>query len=140
MKQLLTLLLLAALALGANAAHAQKFVYTPINPAFGGNTFNYAWLQASATAQNRIQDPVNNATTTTTDPLAQFSANLNQQVLSQLTSRLITSQFGQGAIKPGTYTVGAYQVQVGQSAGGVVITVTDTGTGNQTTITIPNGL
>lgn len=76
----------------------------------------------------------------TTDPLAQFSANLKQQVLSQLTSRLITSQFGQGAIKPGTYNVGAYQVQVSQSTGGVVITVTDTGTGNQTTITIPNGL
>lgn len=139
MKQLSTLLLLLALAAGAPAARAQKLVYTPINPAFGGNTFNYAWLQASATAQNRIQDPVSTSATTT-DPLAQFSANLNQQVLSQLTSRLITSQFGQGAIKPGTYSVGAYQVQVSQSTGGVVITVTDTGTGNQTTITIPNGL
>jgi curli production assembly/transport component CsgF len=140
MKQLSTLLLLLAFAIGTHTARAQKLVYTPINPAFGGNTFNYAWLQASATAQNRIQDPVSNAGATTTDPLAQFSANLNQQVLSQLTNRLITSQFGQGAIKPGTYNVGAYQVQVGQSTGGVVITVTDTGTGNQTTITIPNGL
>lgn len=140
MKQLSTLLLLLALASGAHVARAQKLIYTPINPAFGGNTFNYAWLQASATAQNRIQDPVTSSGTTTTDPLAQFSANLNQQVLSQLTNRLITSQFGQGAIRPGTYNVGAYQVQVGQSAGGVVITVTDTGTGNQTTITIPNGL
>lgn len=138
MKQLFTLALLVVLAAGAQSAHAQKFVYEPVNPAFGGNTFNYAWLQASATAQNRIQDPV--STTAAADPLAQFSANLNQQVLSQLTSRLVTSQFGQGAIKPGTYTVGAYQVQVSQSTGGVVITVTDSGTGNQTTITIPNGL
>ncbi|MGI4741977.1 MAG: curli production assembly/transport component CsgF [Janthinobacterium lividum] len=140
MKQLFTLALLAALATGVQPARAQKFVYEPINPAFGGNTFNYAWLQASATAQNRIQDPVSTSATPATDPLAQFSANLNQQVLSQLTSRLITSQFGQGAIKPGTYTVGAYQVQVAQSTGGVVITVTDSGTGNQTTITIPNRL
>lgn len=139
MKQLFTFALLAALAAGARPASAQKFVYEPINPAFGGNTFNYGWLQASATAQNRIQEPAN-AAAATTDPLAQFSANLNQQVLSQLTSRLITSQFGQGAIKPGTYNVGAYQVQVSQSTGGVVITVTDSGTGNQTTITIPNGL
>jgi curli production assembly/transport component CsgF len=138
MKQLFTLTLLAALASSAQPARAQKFVYEPINPAFGGNTFNYAWLQASATAQDRTQAPV--STAPTADPLAQFSANLNQQVLSQLTSRLITSQFGQGAIKPGTYNVGAYQVQVGQSTGGVVITVTDSGTGNQTTITIPNGL
>ncbi len=140
MKHFFTLVLLVALAAGALPAHAQKFVYEPINPAFGGNTFNYAWLQASATAQNRIQDPVSTSANPTTDPLAQFSANLNQQVLSQLTSRLITSQFGQGAIKPGTYTVGAYQVQVSQSTGGVVITVTDSSTGNQTTITIPNGL
>ncbi len=138
MKPILTLLLLTALAVGTHAAHAQKFVYEPVNPAFGGNTFNYSWLQASATAQNRIQDPV--SPTTAVDPLAQFSTNLNQQVLSQLTSRLITSQFGQGAIKPGSYTVGAYQVQVAQGTSGVVVTVTDTGTGNQTTITIPNGL
>ncbi|NML65738.1 hypothetical protein HHL22_11025 [Hymenobacter sp. RP-2-7] len=138
MKQLSTLLLLLALAIETHAAHAQRFVYTPINPAFGGNTFNYSWLQSSATAQNRIADPV--STSATTDPLAQFSANLNQQVLNQLTSRLITSQFGQGAVKPGTYTVGAYQVQVSQATSGVVITVTDSSTGNQTTITIPNGL
>ena len=139
MKTSFTFLLLAVLALSAHTASAQKFVYEPINPAFGGNTFNYSWLQASATAQNRIQDPISSSATAV-DPLAQFSANLNQQVLSQLTSRLITSQFGQGAIKPGTYTVGAYQVQVTQGTSGVVVTVTDTGTGNQTTITIPNGL
>ncbi|MGI4884014.1 MAG: curli assembly protein CsgF [Janthinobacterium lividum] len=106
MKTLCTLVLLAALGSWARPALAQKFVYEPVSPAFGGNTFNYAWLQASATAQNRIQDPVQ--ATAAADPLAQFTANLNQQVLSQLTSRLITSQFGQGAIKPGSYTVGAY--------------------------------
>jgi curli production assembly/transport component CsgF len=138
MKVTFSLLLLATLAAGARPARAQKFVYEPVNPAFGGNTFNYSWLQASATAQNRIQDPV--SVPAAVDPLAQFSANLNQQVLSQLTSRLITSQFGQGAIKPGSYTVGAYQVQVTQGTSGVVVTVTDSGTGNQTTITIPNGL
>lgn len=70
----LTLLLLA---LSARPASAQKFVYEPINPDFGGNTFNYSWLQASATAQNRIQDPVSSSATAA-DSLAQFSANLNQ--------------------------------------------------------------
>lgn len=123
----------------ARPAHAQRFVYTPVNPAFGGNTFNYSWLQASATAQNTTVDPASTQATTT-DPLNQFSANLNQQVLSQLTSRLISSQFGQGAIKEGTYTVGTYQVQVTPGSSGVIVTVTDTGTGNRTTITIPNGL
>ena len=133
---LLSALLLLALSHGAQA---QDMVYQPKNPAFGGgNPFNYSWLQASATAQNTIPEPVQRATAQ--DPLAQFAANLNQQVLSQLTNRLIASQFGTGAIRPGSYNVGGYQVQVTPGTTGVVVTVTDTGTGNQTTITIPNGL
>ena len=137
MKSLLTLL---AMLLGlAHGAQAQDMVYQPKNPAFGGgNPFNYSWLQASATAQNTIPEPVQ--ASTGQDPLTQFAANLNQQVLSQLTNRLIASQFGTGAIRPGSYTVGSYQVQITQGASGVVVQVTDTSTGNQTTITIPNGL
>ena len=139
MKKLVTLLMLGGTAMCAHAAHAQDFVYEPKNPAFGGgNTFNYSWLQASATAQNTTEEPAR--AVPAADPLAQFAANLNQQVLSQLTSRLLTSQFGQGAIKPGSYNLGGYQVQVTQGGTGVVIQVTDTGTGNQTTVTIPKGL
>lgn len=140
MKTLLTFLVMLVTGFGAEAAHAQDFVYEAKNPAFGGgNPFNYSWLQASATAQNSIEDPVqrNNQQP---DPLAQFASNLNQQVLSQLTNRLISSQFGTGAIRPGTYNVGGYQVQVSQGTNGVVIVVTDTGNGNQTTVTVPNGL
>ena len=135
------LFLLAGLLLAgvARPALAQRFVYTPVNPAFGGNTFNYSWLQASATAQNTTVDPAS-YNSTAVNPLTQFSNNLNQQVLAQLTNRLLASQFGQGAIKEGSYTVGAYQVVVAPGSGGVVVTVTDTGTGNKTTITIPNGL
>lgn len=134
-------LIVALLLVGlAPQAQAQDMVYQPKNPAFGGgNPFNYSWLQASATAQNSIPEPVQ-PSSAAQDPLTQFAANLNQQVLSQLTNRLIASQFGTGAIRPGSYNVGGYQVQVTPGASGVVVTVTDTGTGNQTTITIPNGL
>ena len=72
------------------------------------------------------------------DPLANFASNLNQQVLSQLSNRLIASQFGSGAIKPGNYTIGGYQIQVTPGANGISVQVTDTSSGNQTTITIPN--
>ncbi|AMR29732.1 hypothetical protein A0257_11790 [Hymenobacter psoromatis] len=133
-------MLLLVLGSAARPAQAQRFVYTPVNPAFGGNTFNYSWLQASATAQNTTVDPASAGQNATANPLTQFSANLNQQVLSQLTNRLLTSQFGQGAIKAGSYTVGTYQIQVTPGGNGVVVTVVDSGTGNQTTITIPNGL
>ncbi len=132
-------LLFLVLAGAARSGLAQRFVYTPVNPAFGGNTFNYSWLQASATAQNTTVDP-STVQGTAVDPLSQFSTNLNQQVLAQLTNRLISSQFGQGAIKAGSYTVGSYQVVVAPGGSGVVVTVTDTGTGNKTTVTIPSGL
>ena len=133
------LLLLLGLGLLPRLARAQDFVYEPKNPAFGGgNTFNYSWLLSSATSQNTTVDPA--AAAAQTDALTQFSANLNQQVLSQLTNRLISAQFGTGAIKAGSYTVGSYQVQVTPGSGGIVIVVTDTGTGNQTTVTVPSGL
>jgi curli production assembly/transport component CsgF len=139
MKSFFTLLAISMLVLGSSTVKAQDFVYEPKNPAFGGgNTFNYSWLLSSAQAQTTIVDPATTATTTQ-DPLAAFTANLNQQVLAQLSSRLITSQFGQGAIKPGSYSVGNYQIQITPGAGGIGVQVTDTSTGNQTTITIPNG-
>ena len=140
MKTLPTLALLLFVGFWTSPARAQDFVYEPKNPAFGGgNPFNYSWLQASAAAQNTIEDP-SKAAAGQPDPLAQFATGVNQQVLSQLTSRLIASQFGTGAIKPGSYTVGGYQVNVTQGSGGVEIVVIDIVTGNQTTVTIPKGL
>lgn len=141
MKQILTLFGCWALFLWSNSVQAQDFVYEPKNPAFGGgNTFNYSWMLSSAQAQTTITDPAAKQAGAAQDPLAQFASNLNQQVLSQLSSRLIASQFGQGAIRPGSYIVGNYQIQITPGPGGISVQVTDTSTGNQTTITIPNGL
>jgi curli production assembly/transport component CsgF len=141
MKRILTLSGLLILLLAGRGAHAQDFVYEPKNPAFGGgNTFNYSWLLSSAQAQTTITDPAASTGAAAQDPLASFTANLNQQVLAQLSSRLIASQFGQGAIKAGSYAVGNYQIQITPGAAGIAVQVTDTSTGNQTTITIPTGL
>ena len=139
MKKVFTLFLLVALLLQGVAATAQDFVYEPKNPAFGGgNTFNYTWLLSSAQAQSTLTDPAATQALTGQDPLANFTNNLNQQVLAQLSNRLIASQFGSGAIRPGSYTVGNYQIQVTPGANGISVQVTDSSTGNQTTITIPN--
>ena len=139
MKSFFTFLAVLLLPLLARPAHAQDFIYQPKNPAFGGgNTFNYTWLLSSAQAQNSIPDPAAASGAAAQDPLASFASNLNQQVLAQLSNRLIASQFGSGAIRPGSYTVGHYQIQVTPGANGISVQVTDTSTGNQTTITIPN--
>ncbi|GGG48548.1 curli production assembly/transport component CsgF [Hymenobacter glacieicola] len=140
---LLRVALVVTLALGAHCAVGQDLVYEPKNPSFGGgNTFNYAWLLSSAQAQNTIDDPaatVNNPFQQ--DPLKQFEQNLNQQILGQLAQRLIGNQFGSGSngqgLQAGNYTVGSYQINVVPSNGGFSIQITDTSTGNQTTVTVP---
>lgn len=134
------LLLLLLCWLGTTASQAQDFTYEPKNPAFGGgNTFNYSWLLSSASSQNSTTDPNARPTTTTVvNPLADFSQNLNRQLLNQLTSRFITAQFGSGPIQQGSYTVGGYQISVTPGADGIILQITDPATGNQTTVTIPN--
>ena len=37
-------------------SYGQQLVYTPINPAFGGSEFNYAWMLSSAESQNKFKD------------------------------------------------------------------------------------
>ncbi|RSK44091.1 curli production assembly/transport component CsgF [Hymenobacter rigui] len=135
-------LLACALLLRVTAVCAQDFVYEPKNPAFGGgNTFNYSWLLSAAQAQNTIEDPA--ATTAQSsfqiDPLKQFEQNLNQQILSQLAQKLVGNKFGASnqGLQEGNYTVGSYQIAVTPNGGGFSIQITDSNTGNQTTITVP---
>ncbi|WP_311136798.1 curli assembly protein CsgF [Hymenobacter cellulosilyticus] len=107
----------------------------------GGNTFNYSWLLSAAQAQNTIADPA--ASTSLNpfqqDPLKQFEQNLNQQILGQLAQRLIGNQLGAAGqgLQEGSYSVGAYRINVVPTSGGFSVQITDSNTGNQTTVTIP---
>ncbi|QDA60217.1 curli production assembly/transport component CsgF [Hymenobacter jejuensis] len=134
-------LVMSVLAISAHSAAAQDFTYKAKNPAFGGDTFNYQWLQSSAQAQNSTKDPAAASATAgfQQDPLKQFQDNLNQQLLGQLAQKLVGNQFGAGnePLKAGNYNVGSYQIGVTPNGGGFSIRITDTSTGNQTTITIP---
>lgn len=140
-KRLRTVLLLLVLwAAAVPAALAQDFVYEPKNPSFGGgNTFNYSWMLSSAQAQNKIEDPDAKANNPfQLDPLKQFEQQLNQQILSQLAQKLVGNQFGSSkGISEGTYSVGSYQISVTPTGGGFSVQITDSSTGNQTTITVP---
>ncbi|NVO84743.1 curli production assembly/transport component CsgF [Hymenobacter terrestris] len=129
-------LLLALVA--APTVSAQDFIYEPVNPNFGGNPFNYSSLLSAATAQDTFKDPAAEQSRAVEDPLALFATNLNRQILSQLTDRFISDQFGRGTVRAGSYTVGGYQIQVTPGSNGVVIVIADPATGNQTTVTIPN--
>lgn len=131
MKTFLTLILF----LFAFCGFGQQLKYTPMNPAFGGDTFNYQWLLSSANAQNSFEDP--SAEREDRTSLNQFAENLNRQLLNQLTRGLFDSQLGEG-LEEGTFTFGSLALEIYESLEGLVINILDTNTGEQTQIVVPN--
>lgn len=128
--------LILYLVFGISFIGAQQFVYKPVNPAFGGDTFNYNWLLSSAVAQNQFKD--NSLGLGTTSTLDSFTESLNRQLLSQLSQKLFGDQFGAGNLKPGNYTFGSMYIQVTQSDKGLIVRILNTTTGEQSEIIIPN--
>lgn len=130
--------LLIVLFFVAGKSYAQDLVYQPKNPAFGGNPYNYSWLMSSAQAQNDIKETVVDPYSKyETDPLKDFSESLNRQILSQLSRQIISRQFGEDALSAGKYILGDYQIEVGDQANGLNISILDNKTGSQTTVSVP---
>lgn len=123
--------------IGGFSIQAQQLVYTPKNPAFGGETFNYQWLQSSAQAQNSFKAPQEEGRESQTE-LERFTRSLNSQLLGQVSRSLFTQQFGEGDLQPGKYTFGSLAIDIYPSNEGLVINILDTNTGEQTQIIIPN--
>lgn len=115
--------------------YGQQLTYKPINPAFGGDTFNYQWLLSSANAQNSFKDP--DAAREQRTALDQFSENLNRQLLNQLSRGLFAGQLGEG-LEEGTFTFGSLALEIYETLEGLVINILDITTGEQTQIVIPN--
>lgn len=117
--------------------NAQQFVYKPINPAFGGETFNYQWLQSSASAQNQFDNTSSSRNSGALGSLNSFTDNLNRQLLNEISRKLMGDQFGDGDLKPGTYVFGSMYLEVIQTAQGLLINILNTSTGEQSEILIP---
>ncbi|MEM8907260.1 MAG: curli production assembly/transport component CsgF [Bacteroidota bacterium] len=117
---------------------AQDLVYRPINPAFGGETFNYQWLLNSANAQNLLEredDQISSFNQNTS--LDDFTESLNRQLLSQLSRQVVSNQFGEEGLSDGIYTVGNFQIDVATTIEGLSVTIVDTSVGERTEIVIP---
>lgn len=123
---------------GCFVLSAQQFSYKPINPAFGGDTFNYNWLLSSATAQNSIQQP--RAETQSRSELDQFGQSLNQQILNQLSRTLLNQQTENigNFTEEGTFVYGDLVVEVFETGEGLVINLFNTTNGEQTQVVVPN--
>ncbi len=122
-----------------HAGSAQDLVYRAKNPAFGGETFNYQWLLSGAQAQDTYVNPAAPPSNSFGfgNSLDNLRESLNRQLLSRLSSQLITNQFGEDDLRPGSYSIGDYRVDVSNTADGVLIDVFDQLTGQSTQLLIP---
>lgn len=117
--------------------YSQNIVYKPINPFFGGDTFNYQQLLASANAQNDFEEDSGFNFDQDSD-LENFTESLNRQLLNSLSQDLFQQEFGNSALTVGTYVFGSLVVKISPSNDGLSVNILDTTTGEQTQIIIPN--
>ncbi|SNR84399.1 curli production assembly/transport component CsgF [Lutibacter flavus] len=117
--------------------YSQNIVYKPINPFFGGDTFNYQQLLASANAQNTFEEDSGFSFDQGSD-LDNFTETLNRQLLNSLSQDLFQQEFGDTSLTVGTYVFGSLVVEITPSSGGLSVNILDTTTGEQTQIIIPN--
>jgi curli production assembly/transport component CsgF len=115
---------------------AQDFVYQPINPAFGGNPYNYNWLLGQAQAQNIFKEE-DGYRYGDEDPLVGLQDDINRQVLNSLTQQFYQNQFGEAGLTEGYYKFGSYEIDISPITEGMQVRIIDIYTGSETTIIVP---
>ena len=126
-----------ALAFISLSASAQQLVYKPVNPAFGGDTFNYQWLMSSAQAQNDFEGTAGARGGLSSNPLDDFESNLNRQILNQLSRELLDEMFGEGSLQDGSFSFGSLEVNIVSETDGINIDILNSQDGSRTNILVP---
>ncbi|MCL1088399.1 curli assembly protein CsgF [Shewanella profunda] len=121
-----TLLALVTLCV-ASSGLATELIYTPINPSFGGNPQNGAFLLNKAQAQND-----NKSSSTEKDFVTRFKESLERNIINS-----ITRGVADGEITDGVYDTGDFRIEVASTGNGVMLTITNTETGEITVIEMP---
>ncbi|MDR3432639.1 MAG: curli production assembly/transport protein CsgF [Rouxiella aceris] len=121
---ILSAILFSPLSWGGN------MVFQFVNPNFGGNPNNGAFLLNEANAQNSYKDPsAYNFDSSTPTALETFSSALQSQLLGSLMGNI-----SQG--KPGRMVTQDFIVDVQNTDGQLVMNVTDRSTGKVSTIQV----
>ncbi|MFV3406914.1 MULTISPECIES: curli production assembly/transport component CsgF [Pseudomonas] len=106
-------------------ALATELVYTPVNPAFGGNPLNGTWLLNNAQAQNDYDDPDlkgRGSAFASTSALERFTNQLESRLLGQLLDNISNGTTG-------SMSTNAFLIDVIDNGGALSIRVTDRATG-----------
>ncbi len=116
---------------------SQQLVYKPLNPAFGGEVFNYNWLLSSAQAQNAFSEDPKEKGENSQNEFDRLRNSIDTQFLNQLTRNAFGDTFGSDGLQPGTYSYGNLNINVTPSTEGLAVRIIDINTGEVTTIIIP---
>ncbi len=129
------LLVASALACTALSAGAQELVYQPVNPSFGGNSFNSSHLLAIASAQNDHKAPVVDDNGQSQAEL--FARQLQSRLLSGLAASVTEAIFGDNPQESGIVQFGDQRIEFQRGLDSVTLTIFDAATGTETEIIIP---
>ena len=121
----------------AETASAQQLRFTFTDPSFGGNPFYSTQLQGVASAQNGFTNP---RATSSSTPAQIFANQLQSRLLSALADQITTLIFGATPQQSGTISFGGQTITFSRGLTDVTLNITDTGTGQTTTIIVPTTL
>ena len=110
-------------------------LYKPINPSFGGDSFNSNHLQGLAASQNQHKESTSSTSTQTTTE--RFLSMLQSRLYSSLASQVAEAIFGENAQPNGTLVFDDQQITFLNTGTEIHLTVTDFSTGQVTNIVIP---
>jgi len=137
MKKLSYFFLFICVLIFSSNVFSQQLTYTPINPSFGGSPLNGSWMLGEAQAQNGFTAAGTSASSFQNDPLSNFKASLQSQILSQLSRNLVSSLFGETGLQEGHYEIGDYIIDITPGTDGITIKIDDLINGGETSIVVP---
>lgn len=111
------------------ASWAGNMVFQFVNPNFGGNPNNGAFLLNEAQAQNSYKAPSGSDGFTQTSALDNFTSAIQSQLLSGLLGNVATG-------KPGRLVTNDFIVDIQNTNGQLTLNVTDRSTGKTSTIQV----
>lgn len=127
-------------------AHAVEYVYTPINPTFGGDPNNTSHLlsvagaQKTATASDYV-DPTlgtdDDGEATQNDAADLFIRQLQGRLLSALAIQVTDAIFGENPQDNGKITFGDTEIEFSREDGSIKLTIFDFSDGTVTEIVVP---
>lgn len=114
----------------AGSVQATELVYTPVNPAFGGNPLNGSWLLNNAQAQNDHDDPNSRSSASARQSaLERFTSSLESRLLSQMLTNIEEGNTG-------SLTTDSFIINMIDDSGQLTIMITDRATGEVSEVVV----